>query len=341
MKKIILLSLFLLGMGNATTYQIVHLKKGRSLNVREIPEVRYRTTVGTIPAYATGVKIQRCKYNSQGEKWCYISYPKGGSHLEGWVSRRFLAPMRGGSTSTRQIQNFLQNFYMADEENFLDKLQAFYKFPMQQYLWRKNVSLMQLRSQKVRFYKKWGKRDYRFTYLKILKRRSNYIDVKATIRWKMRGHKKTQEGKDVQKLRLIPTGNTFKVLALKNLSHWVKPKPIIVKEEATHTVTDVNISTPTHTTKKTPLLPNKYAKVNAGYYIQVGSFFKEISSNYLNKIRTLSYPYVIQRVVKPSSAVMIRRVLIGPFKSLDLAMNSLAGVREKINKNAYIQTLKP
>ncbi len=334
MKKIILLSLLLMGIGNATSYQIVHLKKGGSLNVREIPEIRYRTTVGHIPAYATGIKIRQCKYNSQGQEWCYISYPKGGSHLEGWVSRRFLLPMSGGSTSMRHIQNFLQNFYMADEENFLDKLQSFYQFPMQQYLWKKNVSLMQLRSKKVRFYKKWGKRDYRMTYLKILKRRSNYIDVQATVRWKMKGYKESQEGKDIQKLRLIPTENSFKVLALKNLSHYVKPKPIIVKEEDTPIV-DSNITT-------NPLLASASTEASAGYYIQVGSFFKEINPVYLHKIESFSYPYIIQRVVKASSdSVVIRRVLIGPFNSSALAMESLAGVREKINKNAYIQTLKP
>ncbi|SFV54207.1 hypothetical protein MNB_SV-14-824 [hydrothermal vent metagenome] len=338
MKKIILLILLLIGIGNATSYQIVHLKKGSSLNVREIPEIRYRTTVGHIPAYATGIKIRRCKYNSQGQEWCYISYPKGGSHLEGWVRRSYLAPMNGSLISKRHIQNFLQNFYMADEENFLDKLHSFYLFPMQQYLWKRNVSLMQLRSQKVRFYKKWGKRDYRLTHLKILKRRPNYIDVQATVRWKMKGYKDFQEGKDVQKLRLIPRGNTFKVLALKNLSHYVKPKPIVVAEED-NTIAETNTTT---IKPKQPLLARSKSKeVSTGYYIQVGSFFKEINPSYLNKIRSFSYPYVIQKVVKPSSDSMIRRVLIGPFSSLELAMDSLSGVREKINKNAYIQTLKP
>ena len=334
MKKIILLSLLLIGMLNATSYQIMHLKKGGSLNVREIPEIRYRTTVGHIPAYATGIKIRQCKYNSQGQEWCYISYPKGGSHLEGWVSRRFLSPMRGGLTSKRQIQNFLQNFYMADEENFLDKLQSFYKFPMQQYLWKKNVSLMQLRSKKVRFYKKWGKRNYRMIYLKILKRRSNYIDVQATVRWKMKGYKESQEGKDIQKLRLIPTENSFKVLALKNLSHWVKPKPVILKEEEPVATRDININSEVK-------LATASTKASAGYYIQVGSFFKEINPAYLHKVESFAYPYIIQRVVNPSSESVIRRVLIGPFNSSELAMDSLTGVREKINKNAYIQTLKP
>jgi hypothetical protein len=33
-------------------------------------------------------------------------------------------------------------------------------------------------------------------------------------------------------------------------------------------------------------------------------------------------------------------VLIGPFDSSALALASLGGVREKIKKNAYVQTLK-
>jgi len=338
MKRIILLSLLLIGIGNATTYQITHLKRGGSVNVREVPEVRSRTVVGRIPAYATGINIRHCRYNRQGQEWCYISYPKGGSHLEGWISRRFLTPMRGSSTSRQHIQNFLQNYYMADEENFLDKLQVFYKFPMQQYLWKRNVSFLQLRSQKVRYYKKWGKRDYHMTYMKILKRRSNYIDVQATVRWKMKGHGEIEEGKDIQKLRLIPTGNSFKVLAMKNLSHYVKPKPKIIEEEEEN-LTLVNADvTPTPVESDRPTIK---ADVIAGYYIQVGSFFKEINPAYLNKISRLGYPYIIQKVVRPSKDITIRRVLIGPFHSSALAIDSLAEVRAKVNKNAYIQTLKP
>ncbi len=338
MKKIILLSLLLIGIGNATTYQITHLKRGSSVNVREVPEVRSRTVVGRIPAYATGINIRHCRYNRQGQEWCYISYPKGGSHLEGWISRRFLTPMRGSSTSKQHIQNFLQNYYMADEENFLDKLQVFYKFPMQQYLWKRNVSFLQLRSQKVRFYKKWNRRKYRMTYLKILKRRSNYIDVQATVRWKFEGHGETLEGKDIQKLRLIPTGNSFKVLAMKNLSHYVKPKPKILDEENL-TTGDTDILTTTLSEEHETSLESSDTVVD-GYYIQVGSFFKEINPAYLNKISRLGYPYIIQKVVKPLRGITIRRVLIGPFKTLASAMNSLDEVRAKVNKSAYIQTLK-
>lgn len=321
----------MIGIGNATVYQIVHLKRGSSLNVREIPEIRYRTAVGTIPAFATGIKIRQCKYNSRGQNWCYISYPNGSSHLEGWVKRSYLAPMRGTSTSKRHIENFLKNFYRADEEDFLDKLHSFYRFPMQQYLWRKNVSLMQLRSQKVRFYKKWGKRDYRLIRFKILKRRSNYIDVQATVRWRIKGYKAFKEGRDIQKLRLLPRGNSFKILALKNLNHWVKPEAIVEEKEVTVPII----------TKLEESIDLNKTVVHIGYYIKVGSFFGEINPIFLKKISSLGYRYIVQKSVNPTNnRGLIRRVLIGPFKSESLAKGSLLSVREKINKDAYIQMIK-
>lgn len=331
MKKIILLTLLLIGIVHATEYQIVHLKKGGTLNVREVPVVTSRTTVGRIPAYATGIKIQRCKYNRDGNKWCYISYPMGGSHIEGWVNRRFLAPVKSNTYSKRRIQNFLQNFYMADEEDFLDKLQVFYKFPMQQYLWKKNVSFLQLRSKKVRFYKKWGKRDYRMTYMKILKRRHNYIDVQTTVRWKIKGRKDFEEGKDVQKVRLVPSRNTFQVLAIKNLSHYVKPKPKVEEEkESNETVLEERV-VPT-------LVKNIPKKGKIQYYIQVASFFKPINPSYLKNITKNGFAYVVQKV-QPTEKTTIRRVLVGPFETTQKAQASLGKVRALISKNAYLKTL--
>ena len=138
MKKIILLSLLLIEFGFATKYQLTHLKKGATLNVREVPIVSSKTVVGKLPADATGIVIKHCKKNKSGKEWCYINFPLGGYHLEGWVSRHFLKPMKSNETSKIHITNFLHNFYMADEENFLDKLQVFYIYPMQQYRWYKN-----------------------------------------------------------------------------------------------------------------------------------------------------------------------------------------------------------
>lgn len=319
MKKIILLTLLVIGLGHATAYQVVHLKKGGTLNVREVPVVSSRTVVGRLPAYATGISIQKCKYNADGHKWCYIRYPMGGSHLEGWVNRYFLTPMRGSVTSIAYIKNFLYNFYMADEENFLDKLQVFYRFPMQQYRYQKNITLMNLRERKVNYYKKWPKRDYRMRHLKILKRKSNYIDVKTTVHWTIQNSIDTQSGQDVQKLRLVPSANGFKVLALKNLAHTVFPK------------TEVNVTIPTNEMNQTMV-----AVGETKYYIKVGSFFGEIDKNYLHKITQNGFSYVVQVATQENNT--IRRLYIGPYDTTIEVMDALTNVRALITKDAYVQT---
>lgn len=326
MNKIILLTLLLTGFGQATEYQVVHLKKGGSLNVRDVPVVSYKTVVGTIPADATGIRIQECKNMSNNKEWCYINYPLGGSHLEGWVSSYFLSPMKANSTSTVHIKNFLNNFYMADEENFLDKLQVFYSFPMQQYFSKKNVSLMDLRSKKVYYYKKWPKRDYSLAYLKILKRKSNYIDVQTTIDWKLKGDEEDESGKDIQKLRLKPIGNSFKVSALKTISHTVFPKPEVLDE--------LNVTTSSEEMNQTML-----AGTETKYYIKVGSFFQAINKDYLTKISNNGFSYIIQTAEHNNNT--IRRLYIGPYDTPLQSIDALQSVKAKINKNAYIQSFIP
>jgi len=235
--------------------------------------------------------------------------------------------------SRLHIQNFLRNFYLADEENFLDKLQVFYSFPMQKYLWSRNISLMALRQKKVRFYKKWPKRHYRMTYLKILKRKPNYIDVQTTVRWKLKRDDDYEAGKDIQKLRLVPTGNSFKVVAMKYLRHTVYPKPklkkIIVDENLT--IADTN-KTDGNRSKK---VPKKMIASNK-FYIKAGSFFSEINSNYLKKIKVNGFNYIIQKVAQDDK--VIRRLFIGPFDSLLAAEQALKKVRANINELAYIQS---
>ena len=318
-----------MGLGHATEYQLIHLKSGGTLNVREIPVISSKTVVGKLPRNATGIQIKHCKYNKRGQEWCYINYPLGSSHLEGWVKRYFLTPMKKNTTSKVHITNFLHNYYMADEENFLDKLQVFYTYPMQQYMRAKNLTLMELRSHKVNFYKKWPKRDYRLTYLKILKRKSNYIDVQTTLRWSVQGLKDEGSGKDIQKIRLVPIKNTFKVLAIKNLKHTVFPKPQAIEE--------INISIPESTLaekkEKDIIVNDKTQK----YYIKVGSFVGTINSTYLSRISLNKFPYIIQKVKQNNS--IIQRVLIGPLENSSEAQALLPIVRNKINANAYIQSM--
>ncbi len=99
MRKIILLIVITIGFINAIEYKIVHVQKGGRVNVREAPIINSVTKVGTIPYYAVGIKIRDCKYGSDGKEWCYISYPMGARHLDGWIRRYYLAPMGRDFTS--------------------------------------------------------------------------------------------------------------------------------------------------------------------------------------------------------------------------------------------------
>ena len=352
MKKIIILSILLMGLGYAKKYEIVHIKRGGTLNVRDIPSKKDSEVVGKVSASTTGISVKECMESKNGKEWCYINAPRGGSHLEGWVRSSYLAPMSKKSKTSRvHIQNFLHNFYMADEENFLDKLQVFYRFPMQKYLRSRNVSHMDLRAKKVYFYKKWPKRSYRLTYLKILKRNNKYIDVQTTVRWKLEGHDDFEAGKDIQKLRLIPTGNTFKVSAMKYLKHTVypKPKPVVeaeildVKKEEEHKEPkndkeikkDKEVKNSKELEKKKERVAGDIITNKNNYYIKSGSFFADISPTYLASISNNGFPYLIQKIRQGKK--VIRRVFIGPFTSSDEAVKALAIVRAKINEYAYIQ----
>ena len=328
-----LLLLLTLNFLDATEYSLTHLRKGGALNVREEPIINRHTLVGKLPADTIGIKIRECKYNRKGKEWCYVYKGIGSQHIEGWVSRRFLVAMKDTKEANLfYIKHFLGDYYKADEENFLDKLRVFYTFPMQQYMYQKNVTLMSLRSSKVNFYKHWPKRLYRLGYMKILRQTQDYTDVKITVHWQYESHNDSRSGRDVHKVRIIQEDKQFKVLAIKRLKQVVNPKIIetedIVLEEEKSMVVDTTSTTivttkePTNSTKK--------------YYIKVGSFIKEPQTSYLNKIVSFGFKYKIEKIVHEDK--IIRRIYIGPFSTTVETMEALDRIRKKINKNAYIQT---
>ena len=315
-----------MGVLDATTYEITHIKKGGSLNVRDVPFKDKSVVVDKIAFNVTNITVKECTELEDASEWCYINAPRGASHIEGWVSSYYLKEMSSILRSSKTyIKNFLENFYLAEEENYLDKLKVFYAFPMQKYLWNKNISLRELRSKKVNEYKLWPKRNLNLTYVKILKRKENYIDVQTTVRWSVKRSDDYERGKDIQKLRLVPAGNTYKVIALKNLKHTVFPKVLIE--------VDINESKELLVEKKAEV-----AVVRNHFYIKSGSFFSNISENYLSKITNTGLPYSIQKVQQGNK--IVRRVYIGPFLSMIKAQESLAVVRAKINEFAYISKIR-
>jgi len=348
MKKIILITLMVTGFVNAAKYEITHIKRGGAVNVRDVPFKNQSVVVDKIAFNTTGISIKECTELEDGSEWCYIHAPRGASHVEGWVNSHFLKKMsKRESFSKAHITNFLYNFYKADEENYMDKLQVFYAFPMQRYMRNKNVSLMELRSKKIQFYKRWPKRRYRLTHLKILKRKPTYIDVQTTVRWRIEGHDDYKKGKDIQKLRLVPVENTFKVSALKTLKHIVFPKPVepeeaIVAKKTVDSKKDVVKKNPklvsheeNHSETTKEVTSAKLAELSHKFYIKSGSFFSEISPTYLQSIHDNRFSYLIQKVRQGDK--VIRRVFIGPFNSIEEAEKALVTVRAKINEFAYIQ----
>ena len=332
MKKFLLL-LLTFSLLNGIEYSLTNLRKGGTLNVREEPIINRHTLVGKLPENSIGIKIKECKYNVKGREWCYIYHGIGSQHIEGWVSRRFLLPMQEDRELNRfYLKYFLQDYYKADEENFLDKLKVFYTFPMQQYMFQKNVTLMNLRASKVRFYKYWPKRHYNLGYLRILRQKRDYTDVEVTVHWKYQSHDNFRSGRDVNKVRIVKDDGEFKVLAIKRLSQFINPKVIVPKEEAIDSDTVVVVKEPENIAKK-----EASAKVGKKYYIKVGSFIKEPKASYLNKIVSFGFKYKIEKITNEDK--ILRRVYIGPFPTTIETMEALDRLRKKINKNAYIQTL--
>jgi len=322
MGKIIFINLIILSFLFSTEYRVVHLRDGMKLNVREIPVVNSSTLIGRIPANAIGIKVRECKYARDGKKWCYIFYPIGAEHIEGWVRAYYLAPLDISVTSYVYIRNFLKNFYLAEEENFLDKLKVFYDFPLQRYFDQYNIDYIQLRNSKVEFYKRWYKRKYRLLDVYILKRTNRYIDVKTTVEWKFFGKGSFQAGKDIQKIRLVYAKNSMKVKAIKNLEHIVYDSGYgNEKRDDNSTSSDININDTIY---------------QNSYYIKVGSFFSEPNAKFLSNIVDSGFKYTIKDDLYNGN--IIRRVYIGPYPTREEAEKFLQIVRDKINKDAYIKS---
>jgi len=90
---------------------------------------------------------------------------------------------------------------------------------------------------------------------------------------------------------------------------------------------------PKRVIKKEPRRARVHKKVVYGgnVYIQVGSFSKGPNSNFINKIRRMGLRYRIKEVNG------FRRVLVGPFRSVQDAQRVLPKVKAYISRSAFIK----
>jgi len=108
-----------------------------------------------------------------------------------------------------------------------------------------------------------------------------------------------------------------------------KPKPIVKKV------------TPKPVVKK-PVVSNAFSKVSSnkpsGTFIQVGAFSKNIDKKFMDTLKNSNLNYVYYKVnVKGTT---FTKVLVGPYNTRGEAVNSMNGVKAKLNiKSAFILKL--
>lgn len=83
-----------------------------------------------------------------------------------------------------------------------------------------------------------------------------------------------------------------------------------------------------------PTEPKPVAAELPAYYVQVGSFTSQPSQNFLNVIKNHGYNYTIKQTT--AGGTTTSKLLIGPYKGREEAQNALAGIRDRINKGAFL-----
>lgn len=123
----------------------------------------------------------------------------------------------------------------------------------------------------------------------------------------------------------------------------IKPKIDIsstpISKPAVHKVKTKIVSKPIYKpTHKQPTCISSFSR-KSGYYIQVGATTSPIPNRALvNKIKNSGYSYITTPIVVKGRRFY--KVLVGPYKSKEEALNNIESVRVTINPKAYIYHLR-
>jgi uncharacterized protein YraI len=71
-------------------YRVVNIRSDDTLNVRVDAGV-YNRKIDELYYHAINIKVIKCKYTPEGNKWCKVQHP---SIYTGWVSAKYLRVMR-------------------------------------------------------------------------------------------------------------------------------------------------------------------------------------------------------------------------------------------------------
>ncbi len=140
---------------------------------------------------------------------------------------------------------------------------------------------------------------------------------------KARLEKEKAEIKKVEPKQEAPKKvETEKVVIEETIQKSVKPVPPKVVEKAK--------VKPAGRPANVPVKPKSTSSQT--YYIQVGSFTKTPSKQFLGVIKNSGFNYKIT----PKAANGTKKLLIGPYKNRASASSALVKVKDRINKNAFV-----
>lgn len=120
---------------------------------------------------------------------------------------------------------------------------------------------------------------------------------------------------------------------VKEVIDTIIPEPKTTKPAAVAPKEVVVASKPVSTPAPSPI------SSMSGYFIQVGATSQSFpDKRFLEKIKSAGFDYIVHKVnVKGQD---IKKVLVGPYATRDLARNDLSAVQTKINPSAYIYRIK-
>ena len=126
------------------------------------------------------------------------------------------------NNTKEQIKQFLQSFYKAGENQFPAKALKFYDSKVEQYFERRYLNKEDILADKIRYYKKWPKREYILKDVEVIetyvKDTQRYYIVNTVVDWNVtsaQGQSKT--GTSYNIIKLIETDNGFLVRVIKDV----------------------------------------------------------------------------------------------------------------------------
>ncbi len=215
------------------------------------------------------------------------------------------------SNTVEQIKRFIQSFYKVGESPFPAKALKFYDNRVDLYFGRKNLDKEEILEDKIRYYRRWPKREYTLKDIEIIdtfvEDTKRYYTVNTVVDWNVTSAKnKSKIGTTYNIIKLIETDNGYLVKSIKSIGNETTHKNKPEKTQVYTTSSHPKLTRPTHHTDRS-VTTSSIAFEESGIsivltypkYIEAGTYFKlkAIMTNNFTTAKqgglTLSFPDLI------------------------------------------------